>query len=221
MVRVRADRLEQLQYLPIFPLPGMTFFPDTLLPLHVFEPRYRALARFCIDRDWPMAVVGIRAGHEAEHLGRPPVEAVCGVGELLHHEALPDGRFHVLLRGLERVRIREELRSETAFRVVRAEPMPDAWPEDRRALEARVETLRQCLAALAQHAPALRPLLQRPDEADSSAAALTHQIAAAVVGDVAQRQALLECVAVEDRVEWLLSHISRLLIELADSGPRH
>ncbi len=53
---------KHLKELPLFPLPGTVFFPNTLLPLHVFEPRYRQLTKFCIDNSWPMAVVLIEPG---------------------------------------------------------------------------------------------------------------------------------------------------------------
>ena len=92
--------------LPIFPLPGITLFPGGILPLHVFEPRYRQLTRDCLvsARKW-MALPMLEPGFEEEYEGRPAVKAVCGVGEVVQFKEHPDGRFDVVLRGIGRVRI--------------------------------------------------------------------------------------------------------------------
>src|SRR5204862_81453 len=68
--------------LPIFPLPDVTFFPHTLLPLHVFEARYRAMVMDTLARDRRLAVVKLRPGYEAAYASKPAVHAVAGAGAL-------------------------------------------------------------------------------------------------------------------------------------------
>ena len=90
--------------LPIFPLPDVTFFPHTLLPLHVFEARYRAMVMDALARDRRLAIVRLRAGFEAAYAGKPAVHAVAGVGEIVSFERLATGRYNILVRGDARVR---------------------------------------------------------------------------------------------------------------------
>lgn len=73
---------QHLKDLPLFPLPQTVFFPNTLLPLHVFEPRYRAMTHFCIRHSWPMAVVLIEPGHENAQPGDPPVARAAEIAEI-------------------------------------------------------------------------------------------------------------------------------------------
>src|SRR5215212_2636980 len=96
---------QALSALPIFPLPNCVLLPGGLLPLHVFEPRYRELTRDCLAGSQLMAVARLRPGYESTYYGRPPVYERCGVGRIICSEELPDGRFALLLRGVARVEI--------------------------------------------------------------------------------------------------------------------
>lgn len=91
-----------MEPLPLFPL-HTVLFPGALLPLHVFEERYRLLVREGHD----FGVVLIRSGLEVEHAGQaePRLHEVGTRATLVRVEALPDGRYHVLARGQERFRI--------------------------------------------------------------------------------------------------------------------
>src|SRR5262245_22622205 len=122
-----APELEErdLAELPIFPLPNVALFPGTLLPLHVFEPRYRELTREVLAGRKIMAVARLKPGFESQYEERPPVFEVCGVGYVESHQERPDGRFDIALRGLARVRIVEELPPVRAFRQVRALRLPE------------------------------------------------------------------------------------------------
>ena len=75
--------------LPIFPLPNCVLLPGGLLPLHVFEPRYRELTRDCLAGHQLMAVARLRPGYETTYYGRPPVYERCGVGRIICSEELP------------------------------------------------------------------------------------------------------------------------------------
>src|SRR5689334_16300545 len=89
-----------LSDLAIFPLPNCVLLPGGLLPLHVFEPRYRELTRDCLAGNRLMAIARLQPGYEVAYHARPPVQPLCGVGRILCADELPDGRFHLLLRGV-------------------------------------------------------------------------------------------------------------------------
>jgi Lon protease-like protein len=111
--------------LPLFPLPETVFFPHTLLPLHIFEPRYRAMVADCLAGEKRMVVVRLLPGWEQDYYGRPPIHTVAGVGEVVEVERLPDGRYNILLKGFARVLIEEELPPTEAYRVARCRPLED------------------------------------------------------------------------------------------------
>jgi len=113
---------------PLFPLPRAWLFPHVVLPLHVFEPRYRQMIEDCLDGPGRIVLGTISAGFEHEHLGSPPVEPIGGLGEIGRHERLPDGRYQVFLVGLARARIRE-LPSDRLYRRVEAEPIDESVAE--------------------------------------------------------------------------------------------
>ena len=94
--------------LPLFPLPNVVLFPNVFLPLHIFEPRYRAMVADAIRGDRMIGMVLLRPGWEPDYEGRPPVFAVGCSGVITHVEQLADGRYNIVLRGLERFRILEE-----------------------------------------------------------------------------------------------------------------
>src|SRR5262245_10785975 len=116
---------EALAALPIFPLPNCVLLPGGLLPLHVFEPRYRELTRDCLAGRQLMAVARLRPGYESTYYGRPPVYERCGVGRIICSEELPDGRFALLLRGVARVEIARELPAKRSYRLVEARMLAD------------------------------------------------------------------------------------------------
>lgn len=112
-----------LSDLPIFPLPRTVFFPGSLLPLHIFEPRYRAMIRHCLDSHHAMAITLILDGADDAH-GQPPIANVAGAGVITEATELPDGRFNILLRGEARVRL-HELPFVAPFRRASAEVIVD------------------------------------------------------------------------------------------------
>ena len=97
-----------LDELAIFPLHGVALFPNTVVPLHVFEPRYRQLVQDCIERERPLAVWQLDPAQPASDFG-PGIRRVATAGRIAVHHEMPDGRFNVVVEGLERVRLVEEL----------------------------------------------------------------------------------------------------------------
>ena len=94
--------------LPLFPLPNVVLFPDVFLPLHIFEPRYREMTADALATDRMIGMVLLRPGWESDYEGRPPVYRVDCSGVITHAERLGDGRYHIVLRGVERFRIVDE-----------------------------------------------------------------------------------------------------------------
>src|SRR6185436_19916478 len=101
------DLAPALDVLPIFPLPQTVLFPGALLPLHVFEPRYRAMVKDCLATHKAMAVALISETGERDAHRHPTIERVAGVGVIIDHVELPDGRYNILLHGRARVRLEE------------------------------------------------------------------------------------------------------------------
>lgn len=106
------------QRLSIFPLAGALLFPRMQLPLHIFEPRYRALISDAMARDRRIGMIQPRGGTDAQ--GKPLLYDMGCVGKISDVEALPDGRYNIILQGIARFRIVRELDVATAFRQVEA-----------------------------------------------------------------------------------------------------
>ena len=96
-----------LDALPIFPLPQTVLFPSALLPLHVFEPRYRTMIKDCLSTHKALAVALIREGAERDAHRHPAIEPIAGMGVIIDHVQLPDGRYNILVQGRCRVRMEE------------------------------------------------------------------------------------------------------------------
>lgn len=116
--------------LSIFPLPGALLFPGMQLPLHIFEPRYRAMVSDALARDRRIAMIQPQSPLE----GAPLFEVGC-VGHIGEVEALEDGRFNIVLEGLSRFRVLRELDVTTPFRQVEAELLADPKDEVLSAIE--------------------------------------------------------------------------------------
>jgi ATP-dependent Lon protease len=107
-----------LETLAVFPLPGIVLFPGTLLPLHIFEPRYRTMVADCLAGSRCMAMANQL--DEPEDLERAPRwSPIAGIGRVVHHVGLRDGRSNIVLQGLGRVRL-EELSFVPPYRRARA-----------------------------------------------------------------------------------------------------
>jgi len=180
--------------LSIFPLAGALLFPEMHLPLHIFEPRYRALVSDAMARDRRIGM--IQPSDEGE---TPDLYAVGCVGKIAEVEALDDGRYNLVLEGLSLFRVRRELTVSTAFRQVEAEliapPEPDDLSIGRRA-SLEVESKRYAEAAGYQ---VDWDAVARLDDAS-----LVNGIAQIAPFDVAAKQALLEAEGIEQRAELII-----------------
>ena len=98
--------------LPLFPLPDLILFPGQLVPVHVFEPRYRQMAQDLLDNTGEI-VLGTVLGDDQEQLGEvAPVQPVAGLGRLQRYQALEDGRYLLMILGEKRVRVIQRIEEE-------------------------------------------------------------------------------------------------------------
>ncbi len=203
---------QHLQDLPLFPLPGTVFFPNTLMPLHVFEPRYRAMTRYCIERSWPMAVVLIAPGHEQGQSEDPPVEQMASIGHLVMREELEDGRYNIVLQGMARIRILEEQpREDRPYRTARAQLVTDFVIPDRALLQRKAAAVRAALTSLMMRDHKISEMVSGPLLETKSPAVLADALSAMVFNDPVKRQQQLDCARVHDRLDLVLDRLSELL----------
>jgi len=183
-----------------------------MLPLHVFEARYRAMVVDALARDRRLVVVKLRPGYEATYAGKPAVHTVAGAGEIVSCERLPTGRYNIMLKGLWRVRIEQELPADVLYRLVAARRLEDvAAASD---VSATLERIRSACGRL------LRALGRPPDLLDDAlaegqpAGVIADRIAAAVLPDPALRQELLETLEVPRRIERVAGALDDLVNEV-------
>ena len=110
--------------IPLFPLPNVVLFPGVFLPLHVFEERYRALTRDALSGDRIIGMALLRPGFDGDYHGRPSIYPVGCAGVISHSTRLPDGRYDIVLHGLSKFRIVEEL-PDGEYRRARVEPLTE------------------------------------------------------------------------------------------------
>jgi uncharacterized protein len=131
--------------IPIFPLPNVVLFPNVFLPLHIFEARYRQMVDAALGGDRIIGMVLLRPGWEGDYEGRPPVYPIGCAGVITHAERLPDGRFNIVLRGMEKFRIAGEEATSELYRIASvvsvAEPSADSVKAEMRGERRRLESL--------------------------------------------------------------------------------
>jgi Lon protease-like protein len=133
--------------IPIFPLSNVVLFPNVFLPLHIFEPRYRQMITDALAGERMIGMVLLQPGYEPDYEGTPAVFDVGCAGLITHVERLGDGRFNIVLRGLERFRVlnEEPTSASTPYRRALIAPLAEAPITDRGEL---LKTARQKLEAM-------------------------------------------------------------------------
>jgi uncharacterized protein len=175
--------------IPIFPLPSVVLFPNVFLPLHIFEARYRQMVADALSGDRMIGMTLLKAGHD-EAGERPPVYPVGCSGVITHVERLADGRFNLVLRGVEKFRILDEDQPSPGqlYRTAVISPLDEAVNDlERAALSAERRRLESRLAPLFERARAESFLPQSMPDAD-----LVNALAQYLEFDPVERQALLE-----------------------------
>jgi Lon protease-like protein len=172
--------------IPLFPLPNVVLFPGVFLPLHVFEPRYRTMTQEALAGDRIIGMTLLQPGYEADYDGRPAVYPVGCAGVVSHAERTSDGRYNIVLHGLEKFRIVEELPGG-AYRRAHveslAETVGDAGRQAIRQQRGHIEAL--LVRALKANEVQIPPSLSDED--------VVHALCQYLEFLPAERQALLEC----------------------------
>ncbi|HEU4961278.1 MAG TPA: LON peptidase substrate-binding domain-containing protein [Sphingomonas sp.] len=184
--------------LSVFPLAGALLFPQMHLPLHIFEPRYRAMVSDALARDRRIGMIQPRPCPDAE-AGNPPLFDIGCAGRISEVEALDDGRYNIVLEGLSLFRVMRELAVTTPFRQVEAEllssPKDEVLAMGRRAA---LELESRRFADAQGYAVDWNAVSRLDDEA------LVNGIAQIAPFDVAAKQALLESPGLSDRADMLV-----------------
>ena len=125
---------------PIFPLPSVVLLPGALLPLHIFEPRYRLMVKDALEGEKLVAMALLLPGDGAGDAENPEIDPWVGLGRIVAHSPLPDGRSNLVLAGLRRAKVLEEDRTRPYRRARLLVPEDEVDPPEaeREALRARV-----------------------------------------------------------------------------------
>jgi Lon protease-like protein len=189
-----------LTRLSIFPLPGAILFPRMHLPLHVFEPRYRALVSDAMARDRWVGMIQPRSAQKPTPSDTPELFRVGCVGKIIDVEAHDDGRYNIVLQGQARFRMIRELEVTTAFRQIEAElePLADEPEQLGIANRASLEQESRKFAQAQGYAVDWEAVSRLDDEA------LVNGIAQIAPFDPAAKQALLEAPDLASRAELIV-----------------
>jgi Lon protease-like protein len=200
-----------LHLVPLFPLPNVVLFPDVPLPLHVFEPRYRAMVRDALASHGEIGMTLLKPGFEGDYHGRPPVYELGCAGSIVQDERFDDGRYNIVLQGRERFRIvREEPGGpyRQAFVESLAEPGADG---------ASLESLRaRVLDALGRLADGQGVVL----EGEVSPALLVNGLCQGLDLPAVEKLSLLACESVEARASRLVDLLEFHRLERSAGRPR-
>mgnify|MGYP001827034571 CR=1 FL=1 len=195
-----------MKKVPIFPLPNVVFFPRVVLPLHVFEPRYRQMTEDALAGEKLLAVALLRPGFEKDYYGNPPVHDTATIGRIEHHESLGEGRYNIALTGLERVRLVEGPRDEdtekpyrTSWTVADPERVP---PENSAVVSERQLRLQSLWSRLIMEI-GVEEDDDSPIESDLSFEGLVNRIATSVALSAEEKQSLLELSDLVERAKAL------------------
>ncbi len=210
---------QALQRLPMFPLPGVVLFPHALLPLHVFEERYRKMARDLLSSHRHLAVAMLESPNDALSPGRPPVRPIMGVGEVIVAHELPDGRFNIVVRGRARVELKEELDTEEPYRLISATLRSDFPVTSPNELYDADQSLRALVGRLAEKIPEGGELLRQLVASQAGPYELSDALAGALVVDPHKRQRLLETRDGLRRIEAVTGEVVSMIGRVGEPGP--
>jgi hypothetical protein len=205
--------------LPLFPLPTTVLFPNVFLPLHVFEPRYREMVAQALESDRLIGMALLRSGWESNYDGRPAVFPIGCSGVITHVERLPDGRYNIVLRGVERFRIASEDHSRS-YRLAAVEPLAERrlGAEEQAALRDRRSRLEALLAPAVEKAAGLRQALSAPAMADEE---LVNALAQYLDLEPLEKQALLERDCLLTRADSLVELLEMKVLMARTPGLSH
>jgi Lon protease-like protein len=198
-------------------LPSAVLFPGAKLPLHIFEPRYRAMMSDVLAGGSGLMVIAqLKPGWQREYAGQPPIAQVAGLGRIETSQHNADGTYDLELLGLTRVQLDELPMGDKPYRRAKATPLAErgtATPHAGR-LDAELASVFSLASQIAVHVRKREPrfrLLATPNDAPGL---MLDKLADQLVGDGAQRQRLLETLDVSERLQALTTQIAQLQLTL-------
>jgi Lon protease-like protein len=197
----------------LFPLPGVVMFPHVVLPLHIFEPRYRQMTEHALAGDQLVTIIQLAASSGDTTAGPPTLESVGCLGRVIRHERLADGRFNILLLGRKRVRLVHEIPDDCLYRRAEVEIL-----EDIEVPPAPPDTT-ELLLGLIRSSGALDPQVSRVLDNSLPLAVLTDVLAHALPIAPALKQALLAETRVSHRA-LALTHFLQQSVQARPTGSR-
>jgi Lon protease-like protein len=193
--------------IPLFPLPNIVFFPNSLLPLHVFEPRYRQMVEDVIDSERIIGMVLLKPGWEKNYHDNPKIFSVGCMGRIISIEAEKDGRSNIVLYGLKRVRIVEILH-DAPYRLARVNLMEDTHGTNEEGYQKRIiELTSRWNSMLGKEYKSHRINL----DSSLALATLTDCITPQIVSNVFHMQEFLEETNVFRRADMILEQLEAKL----------
>ena len=194
----------------LFPLPNLVMYPHVMQPLHLFEGRYREMLEDALATDRLIAMALLEPGWETDYESRPPVARYACLGKVVTHHRLKDGRYNLLLMGVGRIRIAEEMPPLRSFRQAKVELLRETFAND--SAHYIDELQRDLMAAFQQHLPCG---CQAPEQLSEMFAQhlplgmMTDLAAYALPFDLALKQRLLAEHRVDVRAQLLLEQLER------------
>lgn len=187
----------------LFPLPNLVLFPHVVQPLHIFEPRYRQMTADALSDDRLITLALLQPGWEEAGDRPPDLHPVACLGRVVADQLLPDGRYNLLLRGLSRARIVEEVAGDKPYRSAKVELLTDQAPPPAKAKQLRRRLSEIVLPRFAATGPALEQLREL-FQGELPLGALCDILSFALPVTLDYKQALLEQIEVDQRVSLLL-----------------
>ncbi len=205
---------EDIGDVPVFPLGQVVLFPRALLPLHIFEPRYRAMLKDCLSGSRCMVIAMVPDPADLDLHGNPKIAEIAGLGNVVDHEELPDGRSNILLQGVARVRL-DELPFVGPYRRAKVTPLEESETE------LSTVDMTALVAAVTSFAAEVRrrdPSFEFPLPRSGRAGTLADLSAQHLLADAGARQAALEELDVTRRAELVMRELAMQQRMLAGSA---
>jgi len=213
--------MDQIESLPLFPLADVVLLPEISVPLTLFEPRYRQMARDVLEGSHQIGMVTVRPDSVDQMTGDPPTFEIGCLGRIVHSQENPDGTFGILLLGVRRFRILQEenRKRDRLYRSARVELLTDEVPSGAKALE----LLEQRRSELLGYLERLAQRLGQTDTEDPAIAAferlesvhLVNALTQSLAFQPIERQQLLEANSIIGRFEIMAELLRFRLAEFA------
>jgi Lon protease-like protein len=200
--------------MPLFPLPDAVLLPHAIQPLHIFEPRYCAMIDDCLDKSGQIAMASFEgeAWKNEYDNGLPALRSAVCVGQIVHHDALPDGRHNIMLHGVCRARIQEiiEPDDDRPYRLAQLVPLENVEEDPPPLTEVRGELHRLLGGPRLCRMRSVETVMEWFNRSDVSTHALLELIGFALVRDNEVKYRLLAEPCVERRARLLKGELRRI-----------